>query len=95
MNYASIYIFLFHIVHRQVNNLYAKFDLILTAPRRFFPNTVILKKYKLIPPEEEIFPIINKCTVLAIPANRSCTLESQPKGKKNRPILLIVLLNNK
>jgi len=38
-------------------NLFVKIEQI-----RFFPDTVIHKKIKLIPPEEETLSIVNKCT---------------------------------
>ena len=59
-----------------VANFFVKIEQVI-----FFPNTVIYKKKSSSSPQRKrLFP--SSTSVLAIPANRRDTLESQPIGRK-------------
>jgi len=51
----------------------------------FFPNTVIYKKKSSSSPQRKTF-FLSSTSVLAIPANRRESLESQPIGRKSPQI---------
>jgi len=71
-----------------VANFFVKIEQVI-----FFPNTVIYKKIKLIPPEEETLSIVNKCTCYTSQKERHLGILA---NREEAPlVLLIVLSNNK